>query len=459
MQTTFAVSVHKHKRLNAGLLIVLLFLGLTVQTQAADFAHNTLAAQSASQRIQPLPPMKEMIPVRAGIDRSFRFRASNLYRPAGFFEPEERHITLLRSMLQECGSPQCLDAARALTTKDFGFVPIDLTRDGPGAHGLLLPRAGGKACRADGCYWLVLSGNINRWAVIQGSVGFGKYLAVTGEYDRWAELREDELPDGKAHYFVTLRGWQGNYEQAQNRADLARIEEEVGEAFAKVQREVTLQNLGSTGNLGAWQPSGPPAGQIESIRDHWGNRFVINEYLPITNYTGQSDLGKYPELLQRRTAEQMSRDKGAVIDKTATARDGASPTLRLTSESSQILSFSEFDRGPDVYQLRIFYRVKNGAALVGDITPKFADGGGWTIGTLITPAYAPKDPFEWGVGYVNVTRYPDGAFGDGNVDGSLKSLSVELGPKDGKGDVWIEKIELWKLGFGESDPQLVPETP
>ncbi|MEL7188229.1 MAG: hypothetical protein AAGK17_01650 [Pseudomonadota bacterium] len=406
-----------------------------------------------------VPPLETMIPVRSGIDRAFRFRASNLYPPQGFFEPEERHLILLRSKLEQCGTPQCLEDARTLTTKDFGFVPIDLTRNGPGAHAILLPRAGGKACRDDGCYWLVLSGNANRWATIQRYVGFGNYLAVIGEHDRWATLREDEAADGVAHYFVTLRRWQGNYEQAQSRADLAKLISIRAYEPEQFDANLTRQNTGSAGSMGSWQPSAPPQGQSASVRDHWGNVFPINEYLPITNFSGQSDLGKYPELLERRTAEQLRQGDGAVLDQSAKARDGSAPMLRVSQEDSDVLTLESFDRGPDVYQLRIFYRAKPGIAVVGDISPKFADGSGWTVGTLITPAYAPKDRYEWGVGYASVTRYPDGAFGSGSADGSLKSLSVKLGPKDGAGDVFIEKIELWKLGFAEGDPQLVPEVP
>lgn len=408
--------------------------------------------------------MKEMIPVRSGIDRGFRFRASNFYPPMGFFEPSEEHMTLMRYKLQQCGKPECAEAARTLTRQDFGFIPIDLNGEiGPGAHGFMVPRAGGKACTPRGCFWLVLSGNINNWAAIQSEVGFGNYLAVMGEYGNWAELREDEQPDGAAQYFIPLRRWQGTYQRAESRADLARLKAHSALDNERFEADLMRQNTGSTGNMGGWQPSGPPAGQGATVRDHWGKVFPMTEYLPITNFSDQGDYGKFPELLERRTAEQLSRNKQAVLDEATKARDGTSPTLRLTSEKTQVLSLEGFDRGPDVYQLRIFYRAKPGVAVVGDIIPKFADGGEWTIGTLITPAYEPQDSYNWGVGYVSVTRYPDGAFGasggEGSEDGSLKSLTVELGPKDDKGEVFIEKIELWKLGFAEGDPQLMPEMP
>ena len=394
------------------------------------------------------------VPARAGLDPQFRFRASNFYPPAGFFEPTAAQFRLLQLALESCTQPECGGAAPRLSADDFGFVPIDLNRDGVGGHGLLLPRRGGDACTPEGCFWFVLSGNANRWGSIQNEIGFGNYLAVMGDYEGWAQLRIDPANDEAAFYYLTFRRDQGRYYRADTPMILDRIKSEVAQDAAGFD---ALVNQGAAPIL-----DGPPAGQGRTIRDSRGRVFPTLEYLPIvTNSTGEVRGGRFPLLLERRVASELQQSAGATIDGAVLARDGASPMLRVTREDTQIARFVIDPEGPatipDIYQLRIFYRKIGDVQITGKFEPIFASGTGGRTGVLLSPAFAPLDPYEWAVATYDILAPNFERFGERNDP--LREVTVALGPRSGDGSVYIEKIEFWALRYDASDPLLTPNFP
>lgn len=411
--------------------------------EVTEAAPPPTAAPASAPRAGP--PVR----LRAGVDPRFRFRMSNLYPGDGLYAPTAGQFQLFEYLLDQCGTRACAEARGRLQPEDFGIVLVDLNQTRAGAHAIMVPVQGGQACRANGCFWTVFSGNATSWGSIQEDIGFGTYLAVAGEYGGHAVLHEEEDRDGRAHYYFELRRDIGTYGQVGSSAQVA-----------DAAREAAAMVEAGRAQAGTAQAGGLSGGRGRVVRDSRGNPFALLDGLPVMGepLIGEPLPGPDERVIASIGAEYLQRSKGAGLDYGFKGLDGTSPTMRITGAAAPMVTFSGISGGPDVYQVRVFYRTSAGGAVVATVSADFGPGDEWgTVETLISPAYPPQDPYDWAVGIVTITNPDEGRFGGTNA--VLREVSVGLGLLTQTSALHVDRIELVALGYPRGHPLLEPYDP